>query len=116
MALSEIKAVWSAVFLIPIRALDLASLLLLHPLEVVAAACESQPWQGDLLRVFARVFPRSELTPSSLLEKVKFIKLPDWRYRSEEKCVLRDLLAGRSVNEVCALLPKDARAVACRAQ
>jgi hypothetical protein len=67
----------------------MVSLLLANPLEVVALACEDPVWQPKLLSLLGPVNVRGEtLTPVNLLESVKLLKTPSWRYRTEVQGLL----------------------------
>jgi hypothetical protein len=64
-------------------------LLLANPLEVVALACEDPAWQPQLLSLLGPVNVRGEpVTPDNLLESVKLLKTPSWRYRTEVQGLL----------------------------
>jgi hypothetical protein len=85
-SLSSIRDAWNRVFG---SYESVVCLLLANPLEVVALACEDPVWQPKLLSLLGPVNVRGEpVTPDNLLESVKLLKTPSWRYRTEVQGLL----------------------------
>ena len=89
MPLPKVKEAWNSIFGLKVCAREIASLLLLNPIEAVTAALEAGVHRDELKAVFEKLFPHEEMTAANILTKTSAIMLPSWRFPTELKGLVR---------------------------